>query len=737
MDRYAYRTAGYAVGAISSLARANFRIHGKENLPRGGALIFAINHFTRIETIFLPYFLNRMTGKTIWSLADDSLFQGGFGTILEKLGAVSNKNPDRDKLIVKTLLTGEAAWILFPEGRMVKNKKVYDATGAKEARFMILSEGGIHPPHTGAAALGLRTEFYRGRLRRMREKNPDEAARLKHLFEIERMDPVMNTETFIVPVNITYNPMRGRENTINRIAELVMGEMSDRLAEEIMMEGNMMLSGVDVDIRFGEPIRVKGYLKSKSVYADMSSPRHIDFDEAIPSRPMLRKTALRIMGRYMSAIYRMTTVNHDHILATLLKYHPHMRIDETDLKRRAYLAAATIDYNKMGIYRHDSFSQNQINLLTDDPKGRIRNFIALAKEKGVLADKDGVLVKAFDFKEALDFHQIRIENPIAVAANEIEPLHDLQERLQTIARQHPLRIRFMIRRHLLDKTRFDFEKDYFAHALPGESKPKHVGAPFLLPEKTPPRGKKTGLYNDTGILLVHGYMSAPLEVRAIGEHLASRGYRVFAPRLKGHGTAPEDLAACDHTEWIEAVAEGYGILSNLCKNVVAGGFSFGAGLALDLCTRVDDIKGVFAISAPMKLQDFSARFIPAIHLWNHLMKKMNLPQAGKQFVNNNPENPHINYFRNPLSAVLEMERLMSALAPRLEKISIPALIIQSFADPVVNYEGAMKIFMRLSSRNKEYLLVNTPRHGIINGEGSERIWKAVERFLERLDIDGN
>lgn len=482
MNRYAYRTAGYAVGAISSLTKANFRIHGEKNIPKG-ALIFAINHFTRIETIFLPYFLNRMTGKTIWSLADYSLFKGGFGRILEKLGALSSKNPDRDTLIVKTLLTGEAAWIIFPEGRMVKNKKIYDAKGKKDARFMILSEEGIHPPHTGAATIGLRTEFYRGRLRRMSDENPDEAARLMRLFEIENMDPVMNTETFIVPVNITYNPMRGRENAVNRIAELLLGEMPDRIAEEIMMEGNMMLSGVDVDIRFGDSIRVGGYIRSKSVYADMSSHHPINFDDPIPSRPMLRKTALRIMGRYMSAIYRMTTVNHDHILATLVKYHPHMTIDEKDLKKRAYLAAATIDYDKMGIYRHDSLSQNQVNLLTDDPKGRIGNFIALAKEKGVLTDKDGVLVKAFDFEEALDFHQIRIENPIAVAANEIEPLHDLQERLKTIARQHPLRIRYMLRRRLLDKTRFDFEKDYFAHALPGESKPKHVGAPFSCRKK--------------------------------------------------------------------------------------------------------------------------------------------------------------------------------------------------------------------------------------------------------------
>jgi esterase/lipase len=346
----------------------------------------------------------------------------------------------------------------------------------------------------------------------------------------------------------------------------------------------------------------------------------------------------------------------------------------------------------------------------------------------VLKTRGHSLIKAFDFNEIPEFHQIRIDNPIAVAANEIEPLVELQDKLKTIAEQPALRINYMIRRHLLNKTIMDFEKDYLRHAVPGESKGKEVGTPFLL--KTPAAIRKKR--PKTGILLVHGYMAAPLEVRALASHLAACGYRVYAPRLAGHGTSPENLAACNYQQWVDSVAEGYAIISSLCENVAVGGFSFGAGLSLDLCTRVDDIKGVFAISAPLKLQDFSARFIPAVNAWNNLMKRINLAAAGKHFIDNNPENPHINYLRNPLSGVLEMGRLMTALTPKLEKISIPALIIQSFADPVVNYEGAMKIFKRISSEDKQYLLVNTPRHGIINGDGSHRVFAAIEGFLENI-----
>ena len=160
MNPFAYRTTGLAIKAFSWLSKANIRTHGAERIPISASLIFVINHFTRIETLLMPYYIYQLTGIPVWSLADFGLFKGPLGSYLDRVGAVSTRDPDRDRLIVKTLLTGEAAWVIYPEGRMVKNKKLVE-----KGRYMISYAGGKHPPHTGAATLALRTEFYRQRLR--------------------------------------------------------------------------------------------------------------------------------------------------------------------------------------------------------------------------------------------------------------------------------------------------------------------------------------------------------------------------------------------------------------------------------------------------------------------------------------------------------------------------------------------------------------------------------------------
>ena len=721
MNRFAYLTTGLAVKTLSGLSRASIHFHGTENIPRG-SIIFRVNHFTRIETMILPSYIHTLTGGTpVWSLADDTLFKGGLKTYLDHVGAISTRDPDRDRLIVKTLLKGEAAWIIFPEGRMVKNKKIMH-----RGRFMILSESGQYRPHTGAATLALRTEFYRRRLGRTVHGSPDEARRLMSIFEIDAPERVMNRKTYIVPVNITYFPLRAHENLLSRLAVTLVEDLPERFIEELVTEGSMLLSGVDVDIRFGSAVDVGIYLDHPAVVGDIDTPGTLNFDDPIPSAGVLKDAAADIMERYMTAIYRMTTVNHDHLIASILRHTPFRRIHIDDLKRRVFLATQ-LDLNVPGIFFHKSVETDQTHLLTDDRYQKFSGFLSVALEKGILVREGPYLVRKKPFfTTVLNFHQIRIDNPVAVMANEVEPLEPLQRKIRPIALSPGFWIRRRTVAYLIRKAEETYARDYEKFFIEGESKPREVGMPYLV------KGRGRGV----GVLLIHGYMSAPIEMADLAVYLGRKGMTVYVPRLRGHGTSPEDLASCSYTDWLDSIDAGFAVVRNRCRRVVVGGFSTGAALALDLASRAEGVQGVFAVCPPRRLQDPSLKTNLAVDFWNLLGKKVRGDSAReREFIGNEPENPLAGYRRNPVSGIREIERLMERLDLKLPGIRQPALVVHSHRDPVALPGESKRIFDLIGSEDKAYILFNFHRHGILSGEGAHRVHRVIEDFIRNLPAE--
>lgn len=715
MNAFAYKTTGLAIKTLSRVFKARVALHGQERVPKEGGVIFVINHFTRVETLLLPYYINQVARKPIWSLGDAGLFKGALGSFLDRVGVVSTQDPDRDLLIVKSLLTGEAHWIIFPEGRMVKNKKIVE-----KGRFMISYAGGKHPPHTGAATLALRTEFYRQRLAAIKRNAPQEADRLMALFGIKDLGLVIAGSTWITPVNITFYPIRAKENLISELAENFLENLSERALEELMTEGTLMFSGADVDIRFGDPIPIADYLKKSPIGQDIASPRRFDFDDPIPAKPALRKTALAVMERYMTAIYGMTTVNSDHLFASILKLHPKNSMDEYDLRRRVYLATQALA-DQQGLYRHTSLNLDQLHLLTDDAFKRFQDFIVLAEEKGVVRRENGKIVKNPDrFASVLDFHQVRINNPISVIANEVEPLTSLQKTLKSLAWTPRFRLRSRIASPLIEAALEQYKADYRSFFNEAETHEEHVGEPFLI------RGKSRGV----GVLLVHGYMAAPFEIAKLAVYLGRQGHWVYASRLRGHGTSPEDLAIRSWADWVRSVDEGFAIIRNLRPQVVVGGFSTGAALALDLAARAGtEVAGVFAVSPPRRLQDLSANYSSASEAWQWLKRMVLRGDVQKEFIENAPENPHIAYCRNPVSGIREVESLMEAVEPRFADVKVPALVVHTSQDPLADSGESRKIFDQLGTRDKRYILFDFKRHCIILGHGADRVYRIIGDFI--------
>ncbi|MCG8635207.1 MAG: alpha/beta fold hydrolase [Desulfobacterales bacterium] len=718
MNPFVFELSGYTLKTFSGFSKASIQIKGRENIPEG-AVIFCANHFTRIETIFLPYHIYSITGKQAWSLAAKELFDiPVLEGLMKRLGGLSTHDPLRNEKILTSLLSGKVHWIIFPEGMMVKNKKLI-----RNNEFTLIDDEKQKRPHTGAAVQALRCEFFRERLRRLSRSGAPEFERLATRLGIEDVNQVLAGQTHIVPVNISYYPANPRENILGSIANVLMKEPSKRMLDELMTEGGMLFAGVDITIRFGAPIPINPFLNDPYIESMLTVKRRVRFDEDIYSKEVCRGISNRIMERYMADVYAMTTLNYDHVMACILKHFPYQKkgIDIYEFKCKVYYAVTCLVLNRI-CYVSDIFKYNLIPLLINDRFDRIGRFLALAEDTGVVRIEGKRMFKdQTRFYKNSPFHSVRLENPVLVMANEVEPITEAEICLKKIAQKSKRQILERVRSRLIEKMNVDFSLAYSRFYIDGESKSKRVGRPLFLKQAN----------EIAGILLIHGYMAAPREMKAFATYLYEKGFTVYAPRLAGHGTAPEDLAGTGYEDWVESVEEAYVVLRHSCKKIIIGGFSTGAGLALELAGRVDDYEAIFAVAPPMRLNDMGSYFVPAIDAWNAMVKKLRLDAGAKEFIENNPENPHINYVRNPIAGVNQLGKLMDQLAPKLREIEKPVLVVQSRKDPVVNPKGTLKLFKKIGAEIKEYYLFDFERHGILLGKGKHRVFQAVENFIRQ------
>lgn len=717
-------TIKVALDMIFKATGTDIRVHGTENVP-DQPVLYVPNHFTRIETVMMPYVIKKYIKKYPVSLADSSFFVGKLGEIMDRGGAVSTTDPNRDKLLVNALLTDSHPVIIFPEGQMIKDKKIIE-----KGKYLISTATGRRPPHTGAGRIALRSQFIREELRILRERN-DHAAIAKIAayfgFDPAEVNKILEKETFIVPVNITYYPVRAKDNAISRLINRFVHDVSLRMKEEMQVEGSMVMDGVDIDINLGKPIAAKNYLAAGSGVSEMLTDQSLYLDPAeLKDAAPFKKIYVDLMYEYMRAIYEMTTVNHDHLFSYIIMKYLKTSFAESDLKNRIYLAIEHLMNTNISNY-HQTLNYKQINLLSDDFHEKYENFVQDAIADNLITLQDGIITKNQErFSKNYEFHTIRHDNIIEVLKNEIEPLKSLTTGLDRLMLIPAGFIRQKIKKQFLELDRQIFEQDYSQHYIEGQSKPKSIGEPFL----------QRLLLRTRGVILVHGYMAAPEEIQPLAEFLYKNGYSVYGARLRGHGTTAEDLATQDWHEWYESVNRAYIIMKSSVKSFAIAGFSTGAGLALlQAANKPGRFMGVISINGPAHLQDSATKLSPVVVFWNKCLSKINVGRGKMEFVVNDPENPHINYSRNPVHGVYELEKLMKYVKRRLKDVKEPTLVIQGSADPVVNPVSGVEIFTGLGAANKHLLSINADHHGILRGREADEVKKNVLIFLKGLSSE--
>ncbi len=715
----------WSLDLASQLIRADVRLHNQEIIKDDMAIIFVVNHFTRLETLLLPYIIHKHTGKEIWGLAAAELFKGRLGKYLQSTGTVSTADPDRDRIIVHALLNGEHPWMIFPEGAMIKDKKVVDPSG----QFSIFSGGKRRPPHTGAAVLALRAEFYRQKLSCLAERPDNEESMSKAfaLFDLPPDADVINKRTVIIPVNITYFPMRARDNVVLRLARLFAKDLNKRALEELSVEGTVLSEDTDIDITLGEPIDVNKYLQAPE-YASVMACGLNDM-ESLETDPgsVFNEAARSLMLRYMESIYQLTTINYDHIFATLIRYQKGACSTERAYRNRIFLCAHQL--RKLGHHRlHGVLERTYRDIVFEDPSPKFEDFTKLCLKEGLIIREGNTYRKNMDVERgAADFHTIRFHELTNVIANEIEPLVTVTALIKNAAVMPRNLLSRRIREIFLEEDERYFEEDYAQFFDPEGSHGPDVGRPFFLKPRNP----------KAGIILAHGYLAAPMEVRAMAEYFYERGYAVYGVRLRGHGTAPEDLVERSWEDWYTSYNRGYAVIKSVTDNIIVGGFSTGGCLALIAAARKGlKVQAAFSICAPLQVNNYSIRLVPSLVSLNSILKRLGQGKESWDYVVNEPENSHINYRKNPLRGVRELVEVMNVTESVLSEVTVPTLVVQASSDPIVSPISGQLIFDKLGSSFKEFVMVSRDRHGIINGAGREDVYSHVEHFLNRAPHHG-
>ena len=118
--------------------------------------------------------------------------------------------------------------------------------------------------------------------------------------------------------------------------------------------------------------------------------------------------------------------------------------------------------------------------------------------------------------------------------------------------------------------------------------------------------------------------------------------------------------------------------------------------------------------------------------FNGLMRRLGLSRNYYSISNQGTESPDINYGVDYLRGVRELRRAMKACYRGLGDVRAPALLLQGDNDPLVDPDGGRMLLERIGSQDKLLSTMPFERHLVIRGEGSEDVFAAVGRFLDRV-----
>jgi esterase/lipase len=674
--------------------------------------IFVFNRLARGPSFLPQYFVFDACGARCRSVVAGAAFRGDArrARLLRELGAVPDDQPGLATLLALDLLKGRR--IAFSAGEAAGPDAVDLAQGLAVFLAAVrrrMAGGDTAGLEHWVDTLGLPS------LQRLRER----AAR-----------PVT-----VVPAHITCHPRHVAHDVPGHLAARLAGRHSTLDTGAVTDDAALFLGATGLDVRLGEPLRVEtawrwAEHRAAAVLARELPAPGAAFAPEYRTRSALRRWAARrldaagrgLRERIADEIRRGATVDASQLAARLLllarERGSHL-MERARLARLVYLAAKKLQA-QAGVHLHQDLRDPQrYRPLADGESSALDALLEAAAAGGDLA-LDGTWIRLAGRQDA---------PVLADVAAAIAPLPDVEQAVRaawdahdalTPQAQGALAFDDLRAEHAWDRRQFSRP----AHrAINARESATADASPFLLHPARP---------RAVGVLLAHGFLSSPAEMRPLAERLRQADFRVLGVRLKGHGTSPWDLRERCWQDWLASVAQGYATLGAWCDRICVVGFSTGAALALaHAATRPAGLRGVVACSTPIHFRNSQMRYVPLVHGANRLVAWASSGEGPMPFRRNDPEHPDINYRHMPLRGLHELTRMVGHVRDCLPDVRCPALILQATEDHVVDPRSAQHVYEHIGSHDKTLHWIPSRRHGIVHGDIGDTHARIVE-FAQRL-----
>lgn len=231
---------------------------------------------------------------------------------------------------------------------------------------------------------------------------------------------------------------------------------------------------------------------------------------------------------------------------------------------------------------------------------------------------------------------------------------------------------------------------------------------------------------DVGVVLCHGFTGSPQSLRPWAEALAAAGHTVRLPRLPGHGTTWQEMAAGTWHDWYGEVDAAFRELRGRCRAVVVGGLSMGGSLALRLAEEHgESVAGVMLVNPAVHLRDRRLLALPVLRRVVPTFPAIggDIKKAGVS---------ELAYDRTPLNAVHTLLRLYAVVTRDLSRVDQPLLLMRSAVDHVVPATNSAAILAGVASRDVTEVVLEDSFHVATLDNDAERIHKESLAFVERV-----